>query len=397
MASLFGLLTFAQNARTAITVTLEPSADNTIYQDNPNNSNGLGGYFIAGNTSSSSPRRALLRFDLSSIPAGSTVSSVSLQLTLNKTKAGATTMNLHKVSAAWGEGTSNAGSDPGGNDGSGVAATAGDATWIRRVFNTTNWTTAGGDFSATVSGTTSVGTPGVFTWSGAQMITDVQGWVNTASTNFGWLLKSTEAGSKHAKRFASRNNATAADRPKLTVVYTGPTPVTLAFFKANEVNRGVQLTWQTQSEYNNASFTVEHSLDGTSFNALGKVNGAGTSTTPKDYSLLHQAVMPGKHYYRLLQTDVNGRGEYSQVLVVNIKSAHTTIQINPNPVKDILNISGIATDAGMNYFITNSSGVQVATGRLSEPKVNVSSLTPGYYNLVIKDGIEIYTSKFIIR
>lgn len=101
IATLMVITSLAQSNRTTVTVSLTPSLDNTIFQSPPNNSNALGGYFIAGQTNGGSIRRALIKFNLSSIPAGSVITNVSLQLTLNKTIAGPIPVRLHKMSADW--------------------------------------------------------------------------------------------------------------------------------------------------------------------------------------------------------------------------------------------------------------------------------------------------------
>ncbi len=61
------------------------------------------------------------------------------------------------------------------------------------MLGTVSWTAAGatGDFTATASATTSVSGPdnAPFTWpSTATMIADVQSWLDTPATNFGWAL-----------------------------------------------------------------------------------------------------------------------------------------------------------------------------------------------------------------
>ena len=55
------------------------------------------------------------------------------------------------------------------------------------------------------------------------MVADVQSWLDNPSTNFGWLLVGNEALSETSKRFDSRENAIADNRPLLTVNFT-PVP-----------------------------------------------------------------------------------------------------------------------------------------------------------------------------
>jgi spore coat protein A len=204
----------------AATVTIGPSQDNTIYAENGTVSNGAGEHIFAGRTNDGNVRRALVQFDIAAaVPAGSTISSVSLTLHLSRTRTQNQTVSLRRVLASWGEGTSNAG----GEEGGGAAAVAPDATWTYRRWQTSLWTAPGGDYNGTVSASTTIGGgTGDFTWSSATMTADVQGWLNTPSGNFGWMVFGNESGTKVTKRFDSRENTTAAYRPRLVINFTAP-------------------------------------------------------------------------------------------------------------------------------------------------------------------------------
>jgi hypothetical protein len=213
------------------TVVLGTSKDNTLYQSTAGNiSNGAGSYFLAGVTGSmggSNTLRGLIAFDIAgNIPAGSTINSVKLSLHVSQSRPGSQSIELHALSADWGEGTSNADGSPG----QGATATTNDATWVYRFYNTDSWTSAGGDYSSTASASTSVGGTGFYTWgSTSQMVTDVQDWLDDSSSNFGWIVLGNESATSSAKRFDSKENATDADRPALTIDYTsGATASALA-------------------------------------------------------------------------------------------------------------------------------------------------------------------------
>jgi hypothetical protein len=204
-----------------VTATLVASKDNTLIE-NPTGSlsNGVGDSFFAGRTGqgSNSIRRGVIAFNLSTIPAGSTIISVTLRLHVSMTLAGTQPITLHQLLADWGEGAS----DAGGGGGGGAPAAPGDATWLHRFYTTTLWTTPGGDFTLTPSAATQVGATGFYQWRSPQMVTDVQGWYNNPSTNFGWLLRGNENSSGSAKRFDSGENSTPANRPVLIVTYLPP-------------------------------------------------------------------------------------------------------------------------------------------------------------------------------
>ncbi|MGP1347401.1 MAG: DNRLRE domain-containing protein [Phycisphaerales bacterium] len=199
-------------------VTLEAAKDNTLYFSLSGNlSNGSGDYFFSGRTLQNQARRGVLQFDVSSIPAGSTIDSVTLRLFMSKTIVGARTVSMHRVTSAWGEG----GSDATGEEGAGTTPQSGDATWIHRSFPSQFWTNTGGDFIGAALASTSVGFEDFYEWTGAGLVADVQGMVDGDFANNGWLLLN-EAGSTGptAKRFNSREHPQIDTRPVLTITFT---------------------------------------------------------------------------------------------------------------------------------------------------------------------------------
>ncbi len=228
IACLFVLTFFslvAPESLYADVVQISASKDNTLYEDAQGDiSNGAGTYFFVGRTNqiSNFRRRALVAFDLSgSIPTSSIIQSVTLSLHLSNEPfmAPARTITLRRLLDNWGEGTS----DAIGAEGSGVAATTNDATWLHQFFSTDVWATAGGDFSGTISGSISVDNIGSYTVaSTAQMVADVQSWLDNPAANFGWLLLGNESIEQSARRFDSKENSTAAFRPYLTVTFDPP-------------------------------------------------------------------------------------------------------------------------------------------------------------------------------
>src|SRR6266496_2817393 len=202
---------------TAAIINIFPSKDNTLYEFDPDEgdfSNALGIHFFTGETAMSELRRGVLAFDIAgSIPPGSTIIGVTLSLNCSRVFSDtARTVELHRLLADWGEGTS----DAPGEEGDGAPATTNDATWRHRFFDTIFWAMEGGDFSATVTASQSVGPVGQYTWSSAQMVADVQSWVNNPASNFGWLVLGDESAAGTTKRFDTRESASP---PVLTIEY----------------------------------------------------------------------------------------------------------------------------------------------------------------------------------
>jgi len=253
-------------------ININPSKDNTLYEFVPvdgDRSNALGIHLFAGMTAEGFIRRGVLAFDIAgSIPAGSTITSVSLSMNMSRTISDARTVELHKLLADWGEGTSNANA----MEGQGAPATPNDATWRHRFYNTVFWTAQGGDFSGTVSASVSVGAIGVYTWSSAQMVQDVVSWLNTPPTNFGWLVLGDESATSTAKRFDAREST---NPPVLTIEYTPPSEITLSAVgrKVGGINT-VRLNWSGATStnvdvYRNGVLIVTTANDGSHTDSTG--------------------------------------------------------------------------------------------------------------------------------
>jgi len=208
------------------------SKDNTLFES-PEfaASNGSGGAFFVGLTGVGAGflrRRALLQFDLSSIPMDAVITGAALTLYADRTAPTPTLpiLTLLRTVAAWGEGASST------LLGAGASAKPGDATWETRFFGSAgqDWTTAGGDFSVIGSASAQVGLAGTYTsWTGTGLINDVSFWLANPASNFGWTLVGDETTAGSAVRFPSREGTNAAFRPQLTVTFESiPEPLTLA-------------------------------------------------------------------------------------------------------------------------------------------------------------------------
>ncbi len=213
----------------ADSITLRAVADTTIYAENDRLSNGSGSWIFSGNTGNNFTRRSLLRFDLSSIPAGAFITDAALRVQLSRsTVAGLETYRVHRLNSAWGEGSSNAS----GQEGGGAFAKQNDATWRYRLYNESNptsspaWSTLGGDFVAEPSSTAEIDSIlSPYTFTGTGLILDVQSMIASPASNFGWILIGNETAAGTAKRFVARETGTVSQRPTLVVTYslTAPT------------------------------------------------------------------------------------------------------------------------------------------------------------------------------
>lgn len=194
---------------------LVPTTDTTLFEDAPGHGNGAGDGIFVGNTANSSPRRALLQFDFSSLPPGAVVTEASLTLTITKTKSSGDDITIHRASSPWAEGAA----DAAGNEGGGTAAGAeGGATWSHAELTAAPWSTPGGDFAAAASSTATAPDSGTVTWTGLE--DDIQAWIDGDAANNGWILIGDESSPITAYRFASSENPNAEVRPQLSLTFS---------------------------------------------------------------------------------------------------------------------------------------------------------------------------------
>ena len=139
LTAILGILCLSNSAK-AVQVTIGGGSDtnigtdvkdNTIFQNNVNNSDGGGPGMFSGTNGMTSPRRGLIEFNVAAkVPAGATIMSVQLVLFLGQVAGsgggggggGGTSIGLHDVSEAWGEGTAGSGNTGIGGTGQGFAA-----------------------------------------------------------------------------------------------------------------------------------------------------------------------------------------------------------------------------------------------------------------------------------
>ena len=140
------------------------------------------------------------------------------------------------------------------------------------------------------------------------------------------------------------------------LVYTAASslPVTWKSFSGKEINKQVQLIWETASEQNTKDFVVEHAVDGLQWKAIGNVAAAGNSTTTRSYSFLHTHPAAVNHY-RLLQRDLDGKQSYSSV--INVKVMQSGLRILGNPVKSKQLVFRL--DKTAQLVITNTVGERI--------------------------------------
>lgn len=194
-------------------LTLQPSAATSkdTYISAAATATNYGVTTLLETVSGASARKSLVQFDLSSLPANSIISSALLTLVCTSSAGGDLVVGAHRALTDWFEGDANGGT-----------TTISGSTWnLRNHIGSVAWSGgagggAGTDYTTTATDNEDTTVTGSYTWN---VTVDVAAFVAGSATNRGWWF--VQIGTL-LRQWASSDNATSGNRPKLVIDYQVP-------------------------------------------------------------------------------------------------------------------------------------------------------------------------------
>jgi hypothetical protein len=179
-------------------------------------------------------------------------------------------------------------------------------------------------------------------------------------------------------------------------------PVSLLSFNADPGDKGVLLTWTTTREYNVHAFTIERSVNGAAFEAIGTVNPENAYAQLNDYQFVDNGATASVNYYRLVMTDMDGTTNYSAIRKVTTEQA-VGISLYPNPVVDYVHVNFTsAVKAVYQYSVITLDGKTLQTGTIqtdgssANTNVDLTSAPKGMLLIHIQNPQSGYSGNFKI-
>lgn len=165
-----------------------------------------------------------------------------------------------------------------------------------------------------------------------------------------------------------------------TDVDANPLPVELVNFTGEREGGNIKLSWATLTEVNSDYFEIEHSREGHSFNAIGRVSSSGNSSQINTYEFIDRNLATGVHYYRLKMVDFDGAFEYSSILQVTPDLSNSRVLVYPNPSADVIQIDGIDVSHMKQLTFYDLGGMKTKTITSFESSfISVSDLAKGQH------------------
>ncbi len=218
----------AEDLGVSVMVDSNASIDDAyLVEKQPSQNFGNYPYIRIGRDPDSTKRRGVVKFDLSSIPAGATIAGASLTFDVFEVVS-PVTLNVHELLNSWKEL---------------------EVGWSKRN-STTTWATPGGDFGPVLEAK-SFSNDSIVVFNGPAILNSVRKWVNGTSSNNGFLVEYDAAAT--GTSYTLRQVENTANRPtKLEVIYVLPDSAyvnaTAYFYPNGTVIYGGSLVGKTQAD-----------------------------------------------------------------------------------------------------------------------------------------------------
>jgi hypothetical protein len=186
-----------------------------------------------------------------------------------------------------------------------------------------------------------------------------------------------------------------------------PLPIELVSFEAYVRDKIVELRWTTKTETNNDYFTLERTADGKKFEFVSQIDGAGSSSFSLNYQTWDVKPYNGLSYYRLKQTDFNGKTAYSSLVPVNSSDGNDfgfELYLNPGDGSKLSIETVSSEEKETNVVIMDAGGKKIyseniiaSNGRKLNDLHLPAQLTSGIYMVGVSCGEKVYCKKFVVQ
>ncbi|MGG9963835.1 T9SS type A sorting domain-containing protein [Ferruginibacter sp. SUN106] len=224
--------------------------------------------------------------------------------------------------------TANAGPDQGISYGAGISNMAGNTA----VVGTGLWSQVSGPVTANILAPSS-------------RSTTITGMTTSGVYVFQWTI----------------TNGTCVSSDQMVVNATTLVPVKWLMVQAQlNSQKLATITWRVQ-EQSITAYEVQRSADGLHFITTGTVSSNGDGEN--SYSFTESSVLSGLRYYRIKQTDKDGRISYSDMLKLKDNTAPGSLSVYPNPTSGQTSLSlSVSKQVAVQYQVTDASGKVVLQG-----------------------------------
>jgi phosphatidylinositol-3-phosphatase len=175
-------------------------------------------------------------------------------------------------------------------------------------------------------------------------------------------------------------------------------------FDASQTNNNVTISWETSGQIDVEKFSIERSDDDqTNFKSIGSIDAPGIATVNNIYQFIDHSPLPGVEFYRLKETDLDNKIQYSKIIAVIIPVTKITYRVYPTPSENFTSIFSDSPEEQMTsvqILSVNGKIITQVIAKLSSNsplKLNLTTLAKGVYFVKIMAGSTSSIKKIIVR
>ena len=158
--------------------------------------------------------------------------------------------------------------------------------------------------------------------------------------------------------------------------------------------------WVTGEESSNDYFEVQRSENGTNWYVVGKVAGAGNSTSVNSYEFIDRNATAAVLYYRVRQVDLDGRSSITVVRMIKNNKAALNVNITNGGAQTVYVHFSQKVNANVVVRLSTANGQLIGQKTYSNPVgqvlVPVTTAVKGIYVVTVTDGNGLSVSKQVM-
>ncbi len=175
---------------------------------------------------------------------------------------------------------------------------------------------------------------------------------------------------------------------------TNVLPVKWLDVSAKLTGKTVVINWKTANEVNVSGYTIERSADGISFTNVISVNASTASTAEKQYEATDRLPLNGTNYYRIRQTDNDGKYSYSKIVLVNVTDASGFV-VWPNPAVETVTIQNNQVIHRLQCYNSNGQLIFETKPASVQYTMQVQQWPSGIYHVKITSAGKVIETRFV--
>jgi hypothetical protein len=190
---------------------------------------------------------------------------------------------------------------------------------------------------------------------------------------------------------------------RVRIFYSVPLPIVLKSFDVRKVGSTANISWVTTEEVNLKNYEIQRSADGNNFSTIATVTPSSpNSQLENTYRVTDDNPLPGRNFYRLKQTDLDGQFKIFPMKSVNFEDGSSFLKLQSVPGGRV-RISSGNKQGRYSFLVRDAAGRLLQSERVDLPGgsgeiyVNLKSNSRGILFVTLTGNAEQYSQRVFVQ